>query len=170
MLRYGINELGQCPNCKQQITVNEMKQIEKNHKKEDIIPMKKILAVILISLLCCSCTNQGNQLETETTQSIEYVEGNFTYDIENDEFMRNFSFMETCVPDKEAAAEIATAIFNSVNKDDSQYDNHEIFLIEYDTDDEIWLVYFGEPGAAGGGFHIALRKDNAEVVRMWVDE
>lgn len=81
-----------------------------------------------------------------------------------------FPFENDCIPDKETAI-ILTKVFLENFQRQNYFTNYVAQSVFYDTEDRIWIVSFSEskdyPGAV---FSIAIREDNAEVVKMWVEE
>lgn len=81
----------------------------------------------------------------------------------------SFSIDDDCVPDKETAINIA----ESIKAHYQQKGHFEDFVTQsvfYDTEDEIWIVTFYESttNQTGSAFNIAIKKNNAEIIKMWV--
>lgn len=103
---------------------------------------------------------------------INYNEGIIDDNLLNDDVG---VYKEAVVKDKETALAIAKVIFESIdrpkNKDD--YFCEDIF---YDTEKEIWIITFAKKSKkkgeyiVGGSCSIALRKKDAQIVKIWFEE
>ena len=80
-----------------------------------------------------------------------------------------FPVSAICVPDQESAIRIADVVIENFQKDGLYLDYIPLW-VNYDTDDEIWVVVYGEALLPGGGLSIAVRKSNAEIVAIWSGE
>ena len=78
-------------------------------------------------------------------------------------------FEEICIPDKETAIQITSA-FVKAFQHKKLFINYKPQSVFYDIEDEIWIVSFCEGDVPGASLTIAIRKDNAEVVKMWLGE
>ncbi len=81
------------------------------------------------------------------------------------------TYENAAVPNKEVAIEIATAIFNGMEKNAEvqQYIPQSVF---YDEQDEVWVVCLSKPddGAGfmlGSSLNIAIQKSDGKVLRIW---
>lgn len=72
-----------------------------------------------------------------------------------------------CVPNEKAAAEIAAAIFKATLG--KKYTERPLRVI-YDDENSLWHVSTQSKGVWVGASHVAIRKDNAEVVAIWRDK
>lgn len=82
------------------------------------------------------------------------------------------SYQGEVIPDKEIALEMATAIFNGMEK--SEESEHFVpQSIFFDEKDEIWIVSFGKDSSEmilGGDCSIAMQKKDGKVLRIWFGE
>lgn len=130
--------------------------------------MKKIIcfvSLLLVILFLIGC--EGSQTEMEYS-NIEVTEG--IYPNKNwDDIM--FPISETCVPDKETAVSLARNMIVNFQKN-GKFIDYVPQSVFYDTQDHIWIISFWEDieGYIGASFSIAIKEDNAQVVKMWVDE
>ena len=145
--------------------------------------MKKAIIILLFSCFLSSCVVQGdnsiNKSEGESMgnkgESIEnkttYKEGIYTnknWDV------IEFPIEQDCIQDKETAI-IAAEIFLLIERlqDEAQNLSFRPTEVFYDTEDMIWIVSFSpfQNGMLipGDSYNIALRKNNAEVLKMWVE-
>lgn len=77
-----------------------------------------------------------------------------------------------CIPDKETAIKAAEIFLLVGQRQDKtpnlSYDPTAVF---YDTEDEIWIVTFApfEKGLLipGDSYNIAMRRNTAEVIKIW---
>ena len=152
--------------------------------------------ILILIILICGCVDvsaqpeiktedtskEGDKMETEDTSQekvqmeteFRYIEGTWNRDWDNIEF----PFEDDCVPDKETAIKIANIFLENLQKRNC-YINHVPQAVLYDTETKIWIVTFGEPDymvdgvvvvTLGDEIRIAIRKENAEVVKMWLEE
>jgi len=129
--------------------------------------MKKYVT-LFISLLCVffilgSCNERDE---------IKYDSG--IYDLkytwaENENYGGIYD--EDVIPNAECAIEVAKAIFDSMNKS-SERNDHTVFSVFYDEEDEFWVVSFGklkdENGylILGGDCSIVIQKSDGKVLRI----
>ncbi len=141
-----------------------------NHKIKILI----LLLVCLISLCSCGADKEVTpQPESpyETGKSeIPYESGKFDWEIGEE-----VTVTDTCVPDKETAIKIAEGITSGFQKE-GYFPGYVPQHVFFDTDKDVWIVSFwAEPENdkviyTGACFSVAIRKDNAAVVKMWVGE
>ena len=79
-----------------------------------------------------------------------------------------------CIVDKETAIQTAKILLLIEGRHDkTQNLSYDPTVVFYDTEDMIWIVSFSpfQNGRLipGDSYNIALRKNNAEVVKMWID-
>jgi len=143
----------------------------------------KILILLLVSLIfLCSCGTDKevappSEISYETgvydrniIEEIPYETGTFDWNISEDD-----TITDTCVPDKETAIKIAEGITSGFQKKGffPGYVPQHVF---FDNKREVWIVSLWEESEneneihSGACFSVAIRKDNAEVVKMWVGE
>lgn len=134
----------------------------------DINHKIKILILLLVSLIfLCSC---GTDKEVASPSEISYETGVYDWNISEDD-----TITDTCVPDKETAIKIAEGITSGFQKKGffPGYVPQHVF---FDNKREVWIVSLWEESEneneiySGACFSIAIKKDNAEVVKMWVGE
>lgn len=116
-------------------------------------------------LFLCSCSARGDIIPID---GVIFDEGIYQYkDWDNMEF----AVEGDCVKDKETAIEIAISITEGFQKE-GFFTGYVPQSVYFDTEDNIWIVclYPNEEGYVGSDFCIAIKKDNAEVVKMWVGE
>ena len=80
---------------------------------------------------------------------------------------------EICIPDKNMAINIASAILERF-KNEGLFINYIAQTVFYDTQDKIWVVSFWENEKKdfikGGDFCIALKAENSQVIKIWCGE
>lgn len=137
----------------------------------------KIVATLL--LFCCfltSCAAQNNSLINENGEDAMSSEICYEEGIYSD---KNWDMIQTpierdCIPDKETAIQIAKIfLLIESRQDEAQNLLFDPTMVFYDIKDMIWIVSFspfqnGMP-IPGDSYNIALRRNNAEVVKMWAD-
>ena len=145
---------------------------------------KKFILFVLLALFLSGCGKNalvanvsGNEnadgvsnapnKEAPGTNEIIFTEGVWPdKDWENVEF----PFEKDCIPDKETALSITGVLVTKFHQQ-SCFINYAPQSVFYDTEDKIWIVTFVEsPDYPGACVSIAIRKENAEVVKMWVEE
>lgn len=147
-----------------------------NHKIKILI----LLSVCLISLCACGTYKEvasPSEISYETgvyvrniSEEIPYETGTFDWNVSEED-----TITDTCVPDKETAIKIAGSITSVFQKKGffSDYVPQHVF---FDSDKDVWIVSLWEESEneneiySGACFSVAIRKDNAEVVKMWVGE
>ncbi len=81
-------------------------------------------------------------------------------------------FLHDCVTEPETAVSIAESLLKQFQNEGS-FAGYSFQEIEYQDDPGIWVVHFREdpkPDELMPTFSIAIRKDNAQVDKMWVNE
>ena len=130
--------------------------------------MKKSIAVVLLLSLILSLTGcERSQIEVNYS-NIEVTEG--IYPNKNwNEIM--FPISDPCIPDKETAVSLAQTILVNFQKKGKFIDYVPQYVF-YDTQDHIWIISFWKDieGYIGASFSIAIKEDDAQVIKMWVDE
>lgn len=128
--------------------------------------MKKILIVVVILsigfLSACKAVKREDSI-------VEYRTGNF--------FNKNWdetigTYKEAVVPNKETALELATVIFDGMDKSETEkkYVPQSVF---YDEKDGIWIISFGKESnktILGEDCSIAIREADGKVLRIWFGE
>jgi uncharacterized protein YqgQ len=129
-------------------------------------------------------SQEGKQMETEdTSQEGEQMETEVTYMYEEGIFEPKdweniqFPIKDDCIPDKETAIKVAKIFLENLQKQNF-FTNNVLGSVFYDTEDKIWIVSFWEESdymldgyvTVGGDLSIAIRRENAEVVKMWPGE
>lgn len=71
------------------------------------------------------------------------------------------------VQDKETALGIAKVVLNNVCKTKDRFNSVKVF---YDIEKELWIVTFFKKDVLGGDVNIAIRKSNAQIVKVWSGE
>jgi len=80
--------------------------------------------------------------------------------------------MRTGIPDKDTAVRIANTIMRTIQSK-GYAKNFTLQTIFFDDVDEIWILSYWEdkgPNWNGADCSIAIRKSNAEVLRIWFGE
>ena len=86
-----------------------------------------------------------------------------------------FPVEEDCVPDKETAVAVSR-IYLERFQQQGYFIDYTLLEVFYDTVDRIWIITFSESKFSegtyyiGACFSIAIRRENAEVIKMWVGE
>ena len=84
----------------------------------------------------------------------------------------NSPFLHDCLADVETASSVAKLIFSEIQRE-GYCSGYSLQYIEYQSDPGIWVFTFWDGSDDSGPsatFSMAIRKDNAQVVKMWVDE
>lgn len=146
--------------------------------------MKKVVIfLILLALLLSGCGNNteipnvnsdGKSSESSSTSNKENSDMNeitFQEGVWSDKDWEKveFPFEKDCIPDKETAVNV-TKLFLGKFQQQNYFINYVPQSVFYDTEDKIWIVSFSEGDYPGADFTIAIRRENAEVVKMWVGE
>lgn len=128
--------------------------------------MRKILIITscLFLLILIGCKAGGDNI----MKDIRYEEGIYQNKNWNE---IEFPFEQPCVPDKETAITITNSIMSNFQSD-GHFPNYVAQSIFFDKEDELWIVSYWQEkeNYVGADFTIALRKDNGQVVKMWVNE
>lgn len=83
--------------------------------------------------------------------------------------IRNYEHMlsghipkEGCVPNVKAAVKIADAVFDNIGI------KYGVYTVEYDKDEEIWIVQKGWFLMSGG--YVLIKKSNGEIIETWMNK
>ncbi len=81
------------------------------------------------------------------------------------------TYDNAAVPNKEVALEIATAIFNGMEKN-AEVQRYIPQMVFYDEQEDVWVVCFFEPSNGdiymlGSEVNIAIQKSDGKVLRIW---
>ena len=82
------------------------------------------------------------------------------------------TYQEKIVANKNVAIEIATAVFEGINKSE-EVQKYVLQSVFYDEPDEVWIVSFGKDSneiTLGGDCNIAIQKSDGKVLRVWFGE
>ena len=149
--------------------------------------MKKaiLLLCLFLSLLLLNACGSGQSISAESTNSPGPTEGlpepeSAIYEIEEitDKYYwededYDFPASDDCLDDVETASAVANIILARFQRD-GLFPGYSLQHIEYQSDPGIWVFHFwdGAEFELGpcSGFSIAIRKDNAQVLKMWVSE
>jgi len=79
--------------------------------------------------------------------------------------------LDDCLDDVETASSVAKLILARFQRK-GLFSGYSLQYIEYQSDPEIWVFSFwdGDSNETGASFNMAIRKDNAQVLKMWVSE
>lgn len=102
-------------------------------------------------------------------KNIKYSEGVYL-DKNWDEFETTYN--EFCINNKNTAIKMATIILEGFQENEV-FRNYVPQSVFYDTNDKIWVVSFWEgenTNSDGPDFNIAIKAENAQVVKMWCGE
>ena len=138
--------------------------------------MKKTVILIFICCFLASCVAQSDNLKNQNGEEamenkIRYEEGIYR---DKNWDMIEFPIARDCIPDNETAIQIARN-FLSIEKLQNETLNlsYNPVAVFYDTADNIWIVSFSpfQNGMLipGDSYNIAMRKNTAEVLKMWVN-
>lgn len=138
--------------------------------------MNKIISIIILAMmLIATGCKAGVSMDTEPNESrkISFQEGVYEY---KDWDKMQFPVNHVAIPDMDTAVSVATGIFKSLQKD-GKFPDYKAQDVFYDTEDEIWIVYFWEDWenddgtiTLGSDCAIALQKSDAKVMCIWVEE
>lgn len=150
-------------------------------KKAPVILALLLCAALALSLSACAASNASAAPESSAPAAVEPVsepaepEALPAVAVEpvSEPFYwetADFPLEEDCVPDAETAVAVAQAVFDRFRRE-GLFPGYLPQLVEYQDESGVWVVSFwpdgDEPGAC---FSIALRRDSAQVLRMWVGE
>ncbi len=134
----------------------------------DINRKIKILISLLVCLIfLCSCRTDK---EVASPSEILYETGAYNWEIGEE-----VTVTDVPVPDKETAIKIAESITSGFQKK-GVFPGYVPQHVFFDSDKDVWIVSLWEESEneneiySGACFSVAIRKDNAEVVKMWVGE
>lgn len=135
---------------------------------KEVCDMKKKLIFLFITLLSITLFSACGNGKKENNM-VKYESGIY-YDKNWDETVGTYT--ESVIPDKDTALEVATVIFNGMDKSRGakEYVPKSVF---YDDQDEIWIVSFGKDSdeiILGGDCSIAIQKKDGKVLRIWFGE
>lgn len=139
-----------------------------NSMIKEVCDMKKKLIFLFITLLSITLFSACGNGKKENNM-VKYESGIY-YDKNWDETVGTYT--ESVIPDKDTALEVATVIFNGMDKSRGakEYVPKSVF---YDDQDEIWIVSFGKDSdeiILGGDCSIAIQKKDGKVLRIWFGE
>lgn len=133
--------------------------------------MSRKTRMLLLPLICltllCSC-NSGKEAKPES--EIYYETGTYDWEIGEE-----VSVTDMCVPDKETAIQIGKAITAGFRKK-GYFPDYVPQHVFFDTEKKVWIVTSWPENKNdkeiynGACFSVAIRKDNGEVIKMWVGE
>lgn len=138
--------------------------------------MKKFCIIIIVTtlLLLTGCSSKRKEEENMVNNytDIKYEEGIYQHKNWN---LIEFPIEEVCVPDKETAISIAKGIILNFQEQGKfkEYIPQHVF---FDTEDNFWIVSFWPSTGndnieyIGATFSIAIKKENAQVLKMWINE
>jgi hypothetical protein len=155
--------------------------------------MKKIVILLFIVIVLVSgCKNEIEETNSLSVSSSEIE--NASSNSFDEDFLKNMeigfktgtffdknwdeplgTYKGDCVPTKEVAMEIATSIMNELQKN-GKFKKCVLASVFYDEVDEIWIVIFCDYTEGrgfvtlGGGCTIAIKKSNAQILRIWTGE
>ena len=132
--------------------------------------MKKRLSFcVFVSLLIfSSCTGIANK-EVFDMGNVAYSSGIY-HDKNWDESVGTYT--GAVVPDKETAIKIASAVLPPIQAQ-GYVPDYVVQAVFFDETDEIWIVSFWEDrehDVDGGDCSIAIKKADAQVLRIWFGE
>lgn len=131
--------------------------------------MKKILLLLLITVLSIALFSACRTQKKEEIDMIKYESGNYFNKDWNEDVG---TYKKVAVPNKKVALEISQAIFNGMEKSEEAQEYVPQFIF-YDEQDEIWIVSFGKESneiTLGGDCNIAIQKVDGKVLRIWFGE
>lgn len=123
-----------------------------------------LFVTVSVCFICCFCCSKKQTVAHNNEVSFDKgIYQNKDWD------ELKFSVDDDCVPDKETAISIAESIMAHYHQK-GHFEDFVTQSVFYDTEDEIWIVTFYEPtiNQTGSAFNIAIRKNNAEIIKMWV--
>lgn len=129
--------------------------------------IKALISAVFCLIFLCSCNADK---EVKSQPEIPYETGSFDWDIGEEDAVTDIP-----VPDKETAIKIAESITSGFQKKGffPGYVPQHVF---FDSDKDVWIVSLWKESENenviyfGACFSIAIKKDNAEVIKMWVGE
>lgn len=128
-----------------------------------------IILIVVLNLTSCKVEEtsylNANDKSNSDISDIEVTSGSFQYWDEID-----FPITEVCIPDHTTAIKVTESIVDGFKKDGMfpEYCAQSVF---FDTERQIWIVsFYPNDQEEGASLSIAIKKDNSQVVKMWVEE
>ena len=126
--------------------------------------MKKYLLLftfVIIFICFFSCERKENVMNESNIVISSGIYSNKDWD------KFEFPFSAECIPDSETAIAVTKSIVMNFQKE-GKFCDYAPQLVFFDVEDNIWIVSFWPKieGYIGSGFNIAIRKENAQVVKM----
>ncbi|MGM9643494.1 MAG: hypothetical protein ACI3X1_00225 [Eubacteriales bacterium] len=138
--------------------------------------------IVLFLLFGCTTIDNGETKESgegsvtnkEEATTYSYSEGIYPgkdwADVTAGSENPDTSSGDAIVPNKETAISIADKAFEEV-KLSGICQSYVLQGVFYDTEDNIWVVYFGEDSEIPGScYNIAISKATGEIIKMWASE
>lgn len=129
---------------------------------------EKLVWGVLLALLLSGCGSNGKAASVENgNEKIRYEEG--IWPLENWE-NAEYPFEAVCVPDSDTAVRI-TGIFMEQFQKQNKFRGYVPTSVFWDTENQVWVVTYAESGDYPSAcISIAVRKENAQVLGMWLGE
>jgi len=154
--------------------------------------MKRIFLLLFVIILsavvfsACADSQPGEQRETvRTTETAGIIETVMIPSKENDTITfetgiydnKNWedpvgTYKGAVIPNKDAAVEVASAIFKGINKSETPPEEVPQYVF-YDETDGIWIVSFWKDRSSleiGNDCSIAIQASDGKVLRIWIGE
>lgn len=136
--------------------------------------MKKIIAYVLPLSILAGIILGGLIINNrcEKDQNIIFDSGEY-YDkawlLDNSDSIHSIDHI--CVPDSSTAMKISNMIFSNL-QDDGLFKDYVMQSVFFDESDEVWILnyYPNEKNYIGSTCSIAISKQTAEVLKIWVTE
>ena len=128
-----------------------------------------IILIVILNLTSCNMENNSdlnmNDKSNSDISDIETTSGYFQYWDEID-----FPIIEVCIPDHTTAIKVTESIVDGLKKD-GKFTDYCAQSVFFDIESQVWIVSFFPDGQEeGASLSIAIRKDDSQVVKMWVGE
>ncbi len=131
------------------------------------IDTKNVVVIFFTIILCLLLLIVFLQFYKNDNKNIDilYREGDFSYLLKDNTAVYDGEI----VSDKETAIEIAKIVLNNISDFENKKDYNTI-IVFYDTEKEIWIVTFDKKDTLGGCVSVAIRKSDAQIVKVWFGE
>lgn len=131
------------------------------------IDTKNVVVIFFTIILCLLLLIVFGQFYKNDNKNIDilYEEGDFSYFLKDNTAVYDGEF----VSNKETAIEIAKIVLNNISDFENKKDYNTITVF-YDTEKEIWIVTFGKKDTLGDCVSVAIKKSDAQIVKVWFGE
>lgn len=129
-----------------------------------------IVLVVVFNISGCKKAEKKNELDVVVTNNTD----NLNIDVNMGVFQYwneiEFPITKDCVPDHTTAIDVTRSIVSGFQKD-GMYPKYSPQSVFFDTEKQLWIVtFYPNDNQEGACLNIAIKKDDAQVVKMWVQD